>query len=200
MFILAGKFSFEPDQSQCWLAASCDYESPFSWAINLGSQCTHVHFTDEAEPVEFAVHVQPPLGIRHWLELSGRSFVVPPESLHMGFKLEQWEDLQALQLRFGQTRGTQIEVWADGCGCVEAAPDFFPDGQVEFQIQTWVNFNGVSVNVPLSAGDPIAYSKTRIKALLEKHDLDTAKVRRTCDASGELLAVEVLFQPNRKSS
>lgn len=200
MFILAGKFSFEPDQSQCWLAASCDYESPLLWTMHLESQHSRVHFTDEAEAVEFAVHVQPPLGIRHWLELAGHSFVVPPELLHGGFRFEQWEDLLALQLRFGQTRGTQIEVWAEGCGRVEAAPDVFPDGQVEFQIQTWVNFNGVAVNVPLNASDPLAYSKARIKALLEKPDLDSPNLRRTCDESGELRAVEVLFEPNRSSS
>jgi hypothetical protein len=200
MFTLAGKFSFEPDQSQCWLGAHCDYESPFSWTLHLGSQHSRVRFTDDAEPVGFAVHVQPPIDARPWLELAGHSFVVPREFLRGGFRFEQWEDLLALHLRFGKTRGTQMEVWAEGRGCVEAVPDVFPDGRVEFQIQTWVNFNGVAVNVPLDASDPLAHSKARMKALLGKPELDSPKLRRTRDESGELRAIEVLFEPNPSGS
>jgi hypothetical protein len=88
-----------------------------------------------------------------------------------------------------------VEVRAEGIGSLEAAPDLFPEGRVEFQVHTWATFRGVAVNVPLNADDPIAYSEGRVRALLPHYAFTPPVLREaTCDA-GVVRAVEVLFAP-----
>jgi len=201
MFMIVGQHSFEPDLGMCWLSTSCGYSDDFSWDMNLQSRDVLTHFQSESVPASFGIHARPVLGVRNWRDLPGQEIEVLPEALRCGFMFSfdmsrQWENLIDLHLRFGQVLGTQIEVFAEGRGCVEAAPDVFPEGEVGFQIQTWATFRGIGVNVPLNAGDPLGYSVAKIKALLPRYCCSPPILKRTNDDSGTLCAVEVLFSPD----
>jgi hypothetical protein len=107
-----------------------------------------------------------------------------------------WEELLSLRIRFGPICRTRIEVVAEGQGCVEAASDIFPEGNVEFCIRTWAMFCGVAINVPLNATDPVGYSTAKIKTLLPQYVFSPPILRRTNDEAGAVRAVEVLFAPD----
>ena len=134
MFTLDNKYSFEAEAKSCWLHTSVGYgENYLSWVLHLGSQSVITHFSSESALGSFCVHTKPPLGGISWRDLSGKNLIVPPEGLDYGFNFHcgmsaQWEDLIELRLRFGQTRSTEIEVFAEGRGSVEAAPDIFVGG------------------------------------------------------------------------
>lgn len=201
MFTLASQHLFEPDGKMCLLAALDGYSDRFCWDLHLHSQSALTHFPAESVRSSFGIHIHPPLGVTNWRELSGQSFAIPSEAMRWGFMFHcdlstHWEDLIALHLRFGQTRTAQIEVFAEGQGMVEAAPDIFPCGKVQFQIHTWAVFSGVAVNVPLNASDPVSYAAARIRALLPQYAFSPPRLRRTSDEGGTVRAAEVLFGPD----
>jgi hypothetical protein len=206
MFTLASQHVFESDAGMCWLSALCGYNEDFSWDLHLQSLSALTHFPTESARASFGIHVHPPLGVSNWRELSGQGVEIPQEVLPCGFMFHcdmssQWEDLVSLRLRFGETRRTHIEVLADGKGCVEAAPDIFPRGEVAFQIRTWAAFRGVAINVPLNASDPVGYSTAKIKTLLPQYAFSSRPIlRRTSDDEGTVRAVEVLFSPDESVS
>lgn len=146
MFTLADKHSFVGDPEMCWLHAGYRYsEESFSWQLHLQSQNKRLHLADETNEASFGIALRPHLGARDWRELPRGSMEIPPELLGCSFMFHfgaymQWEDLLSLDLRFGTACGGQLEVWADGRGAVEAAPDLFPEGEVEFHIHTWSVF------------------------------------------------------------
>jgi len=126
---------------------------------------------------------------------------VPEESLTCGFQFRrgesaQWEDLKALELRFGKVRETSIEIWVEGRGRVEAEPELFPDGEVSFQIHSWICFRGIGFNVPLNAGDPWEYAAARARALLPRYSFRTPEYRETADENGVVRAREILLPPS----
>jgi hypothetical protein len=183
------------------LSARSGYSDDFSWSLHLQSLSALTRFPTESAPASFAISTRPPLGVMDWRALSGQSTEISPDALGCGFMFHcdaacQWEDLTDLRLHFGRTGAGQIEVFAEGHGCVEAAPDIFPDGEVEFQIHTWAVFRGVAINVPLNASDPVAYAKARVRALLPKYAFLPPHLRRTSDDGGIVRGVEVLFSPD----
>jgi hypothetical protein len=205
MFTLANQHSFESDTGMCWLSALSGYGVDFSWDLHLQSQSAMTRFPSESVRASFGIHVRPPLGMRNWRELAGQSMEISSDFLRCGFLFhcdmsQQWEDLVSLRLRFGQPRGAHIEVFADGQGSVEAAPDIFPEGEVEFQIRTWVTFRGVAINVPLNTSDPLSYSTAHIKAFLPRYVFLPPVLRQTRDDGGVVRAVEVLFSPDESVS
>jgi hypothetical protein len=201
MFILAGKHHLEAEAEMCWLLALCDYNSDhFSWQLHLASKCRAIRSISSTDQVSFAVSVRPPLGTVNWRDLTDHSVKISSDLLGCGFQFHcgmssRWEDLVSLNLRFGKTQQTQIEIWAEGQGRVEAAADVFPNEEVDFQIHTWADFRGVAVNVPLNAGDPDAYAESRIRALLPRYAFTAPQLRRTSDSDRVIRAVEVLFGP-----
>jgi hypothetical protein len=201
MFTLADKHAFVGDPEKCWLHAGYGYnEESFSWQLYLQSRSKRQHFVDETDEASFGIAVRLHLGARDWQELPQGSMEVPQESLRCAFMFHfgvcmQWEDLVSLDLRFGATCGGQVEVWANGRGAVEAAPNLFPDGEVEFKIHTWVSFRGFAVNVPLNVADPMMYAEARIRALLPRYAFSLPVLRKTSDDGGTVHAIEVLFAP-----
>lgn len=200
MFILANRYSFAPDEKGCWLHASSGYGSDFSWNLSLSAQTALTDFPRESVKASFGIGVEPPLGVKHWKELSGERVEISREILRCGLRFSydmssEWEDLTALDLRFGQVRDTQLEIWATGSGSVEAATEIFPEGVVEFQVHTWVSFRGVAINVPLNVADPVLYSESRIRAWLPQYQFLPPQLRRTSDNTGVVRAVEVLLSP-----
>ena len=205
MFTLANQHSFQPDTDNCWLSASSGYGNDFSWNLHLQSQSAMTRFCSESFESSFGLEVSPPLGIRNWRDLTGQIMEIPHDLLPCGFMFhcdmsQQWEYLVSLRLRFGQPRGAQIEVFADGRGSVEAEPDIFPEGEVAFQIQTWVTFRGVAINVPLNVSDPLSYSTSRIKSLLPRYAFLPPIFRQTRDNGGVIRVVEALFSPDESVS
>jgi hypothetical protein len=133
MFLLANKYSFEQDTEACSLSAHCGYSEDFSWTLQLASQSVLTRLQHKSARASFSISVRPPLGKVHWQDLPGSSFEIPAGAGRNLFQFQfnmyaEWEELTDLHLRFGQTRDTQIEVFAEGHGCVEAWPDFFPKG------------------------------------------------------------------------
>lgn len=205
MFTLDNQHSFEPDAGMCWLSALSGYRDNFSWELHLQSLSAMKRFPSVSVHAAFGIHATPPLGVSDWRNLTGQSIEMSQEVLRCGFMFrydmsQQWEDLISLRLRFGQIQGSKIEVFADGQGSIEAAPDVFPEAEVAFQIRTWVTFRGVAVNVPLNATDPLAYSTARIKALLPQYEFVPPIVRQTKDKDDSVRAVEVLFSPDESAS
>ncbi|HEY1171775.1 MAG TPA: hypothetical protein VGH19_10420 [Verrucomicrobiae bacterium] len=198
MFTLVKKYVFKPDDDACCLTASYGYSEDFSWTLQLQSQSHLTSFPNEAVEVLFGMQVHPLVGRVSWYELIGKS--VEMDRQECGFRFDcdmssHWEDIIALRLRFGQIRGAQLEVFAEGRASVEAAPDIFPDGEVEFHIHAWAKFSGVAIHVPLNAADPIDYATAKIKTILPRYAFVAPVLRRTSDDKGLVRAVEVLFKP-----
>jgi hypothetical protein len=205
MFTLAGKFPFEADSEMCWLSALVGYNDDFSWDLHLQSLSAITRLPGGAERVSFGIHVHPPLGIKNWCDLCENSLQISADASLCGFMFhcgayQEWEDLVALRLRFGRTRRSEIEVFAEGRGCAEGASDIFHDQEVEFRIEEWVRFRGVAVNVPLNATDPIGYSESRVRALLPGYAFSAPVLRRSSDDAGTVRAVEILFSPDESVS
>jgi len=133
--------------------------------------------------------------VSDWKGLSGKEHDVPSDELGWGFKVEQWEELMALHLKFGTIREDRIQVTATGCGLVESMPDLFPEAQINFSIQAWVRFVGIGVWVPLNAADPTAYSLARVTAHSPKYEFANQQIRETKEPNGGILAIEVLYPP-----
>jgi hypothetical protein len=186
----------------CSLWAGYGYaEESFSWELCLHSKNKRLSLGNETDEASFGISLHPPLGPKDWRRLHESRVELPPECLACSFHFHfgcygEWEDLLELDLRFGQSRGGQLEVWAKGSGSVEAAPDLFPDGQVEFQIHTWASFRGVAINVPLNASDPVPYAEARVRALLPQYAFSPPVLRKTNDDAAVVRAVEVLFAPH----
>ncbi len=201
MFTLAESHSFPADPEMCSLWAGYGYaEECFSWELCLHSKNKRLRLGNETDEASFGISLYPPLGATDWRRLRESPIELSPECLACSFYFHfgcygEWEDLLNLDLGFGEARGGRVEVWANGSGSVEAAPDLFPDGQVEFQVHTWATFRGVAVNVPLNAGDPVAYSGARVRALLPQYAFSPPVLRKTNDDAGVVRAVEVLFAP-----
>lgn len=201
MFTLATQHTFEPDPHQCWVSANVGYDSNVvSWHLHLECLTSLTQFSAEPVLASFGIDSDLPMTLSTWQDLTGLSLDISGEPLPCGFMFHcdmsrQWENLFRLRLRFDQTCGAQIEVFAEGRACVEAEPDIFPEGEVGFQIDTLVTFTGVSINVPLNAADPLSYSTTRIKALLPHFAFSPPILRQTKDESGQILAIEALFRP-----
>ena len=152
MFRLAGKYVFESDVKTCRLSAHSGYEDGFVWDLDLQSQVQLTLYPSGSVRSSFGLQVYPPLGVLDWRELPGQSVTMCDAALERGFMFhydmsKQWGDTLTLHLQFGQTRGPNIEVFAEGRGCIEAAQDIFPDGQAAFQIHAWAAFGGVGINV-----------------------------------------------------
>jgi len=202
MFTLADKNPFSADAEGCWLSAGYGYaEESFSWTLSLQSGTKQLRLGGQTGDASFGIYLHPPLGAKDWRDLRESPVELSPELLSCSFYFHfgcggEWEDLLSLNLRFGGARNGQVEVWADGFGSVEAAPDLFLADQVEFQIHTWATFRGVAINVPLNASDAIAYSETRIRALLPRYVYSTPVLRKTDDDAGIVCAAEVLFTPH----
>jgi hypothetical protein len=203
MFTLARNHSFADDPEKCSLWAGYGFgEESFLWQLRLHSENKRLRLGKETEEASFGITVHPSLGAKDWRHLNDSPVKLSAECLapcsfyfHFGCYGE-WEDLQVLDLRFGESRGRQVEVWVKGSGSVKAAPDLFPGGQVEFQIHTWVTFRGVTINVPLNAGHPVAYSEARVRALLPQYAFSPPVLRKTNNDAGAVRAVEVLFAPH----
>ena len=201
MFTLADNQSFPANPEMCSLWAGCGYgEESFSWELCLHSKNKRLRLGNETDEASFGISLHPPLGTKDWRRLHESPVELAPEFLGCSFYFHfgcygGWEDLLNLDLRFGEARNGQVEVWAGGSGSVEAATDLFPEGQVEFQIHTWAGFRGVAINVPLNANEPIPYSEARIRALLPQYAFSAPVVRKTNDDAGVVRAVEVLFAP-----
>lgn len=117
-------------------------EGCISWELCLHSKKKRLRLGKEIEEASFAISLHPPLGAKDWRRLRGSPVKLSPECLACSFYFHfgcygEWEDLLSLDLGFGEGRAGRVEIWANGSGGVEAAPDLFPDGQVEFQIHTW---------------------------------------------------------------
>ena len=200
MFRLAGKYVFESDVKTCRLSAHSGYEDGFVWDLDLQSQVQLTLYPSGSVRSSFGLQVYPPLGVLDWRELPGQSVTMCDAALERGFMFhydmsKQWGDTLTLHLQFGQTRGPNIEVFAEGRGCIEAAQDIFPDGQVAFQIHAWTAFGGVGVNVPLNAADSLSYATARIRSLLPNYAFAAPVLRETRDEGGIVRAVEVLHRP-----
>ena len=202
MFTLADSHSFPADLENCSLRAGYGYdEESFWWELCLHSQNKRLHLGKETDEASFGVRLRPSLGAKDWLRLHESPVELSPERLACSFYFHfgcygEWEDLLDLDLRFGEARGGRVEVWANGCGSVEAAPDLLPEGEVEFRIHTWASFRGVAVNVPLNASDAMRCAEARIRKLLPHYAFAKALLRKTSDESGVVRAVEVLFAPD----
>jgi len=200
MFILDGQHSFRPDPRSCHLWASIGYSEEILWGLSLGSEVSLTRFASESDDASFGIDANPPLDIRSWRQLPTDELDIPSQPrlgsfwFHCGMS-KQWEDINWLRLRFGRIDGPRIEVWANGQGCVEHAPGHFPDGTTEFQIQTWVEFRGVGVNIPLNAGNPIAYAESKVRTMLPTYEFARPVLRQTNDTDAKALAIEVLFGP-----
>jgi hypothetical protein len=167
----------------------------------LHSKSKRLRLGNETDEGSFGICLHPPLGPKDWRHLNEAPIEVSPELLGCSFYFNfgcygEWEDLLSLDLRFGEARNCQVEVWVGGSGSVEAAPDLFPEGMVEFQIHTWATFRGVAINIPLNATDPVPYSEAKIKTLLPHYAFSPPVLRKTNDDTGVLRGVEVLFAPD----
>jgi hypothetical protein len=202
MFILADSHSFPADPEACSLWAGYGYgDESLSWKLRLHSKNKRIRLRNETEEASFGISLHPPLGTQDWRRLHESQVELSPERLACSFYFHfgcygEWEDLLGLDLRFGDSCGGRVEVWARGSGSVEAAQDLFPHGQVGFQVHTWVSFCGVAINVPLNASDPIPYSAAQVRALLPQYAFSPPVLRTTNDEAGVVRAVEVLFAPH----
>lgn len=204
MFILADKFKFDPDPKMCFLAASLGYSSrdSLSWNLKLHSLEAYTSLIPPKErgpgydKLAFGVDCRNLIfEVGNWTELARSTFDLPQDSLSCAFSVLQWEDLKSLSLGFGRMRPGEIEVTADGVGCVESLADWFPDCEVGFSIHTWARFLGVSIDVPVNANNPIAYAHKQIKNLLPGFIHGETTIRRVADESGILKGVEVFYAP-----
>lgn len=204
MFTLADKFTFEPDPAMCFLAASVgfsDSASPY-WHLKLHSLPAYTSLIPPEErgpgydKVAFGVDCRDlAFDVADWTQLAQRIVEVPEASLSCAFSVFQWEDLSSLSLRFGRTRPGEIEVFADGVGGAESIPDLFPDSEVSFSVHTWARFLGVSIKVPVNAGDFGAYAQRQLRRLLPGLTYGEPTIRRAVNEAGHLLGVEVIYPP-----
>lgn len=204
MFTLDNRFTFRPNTDGCWLAATIGYhgQEGVSWHLHLHSEPAHISLIPPEErcsgwdQVSFGIDCDRlALNVTDWKELPGRELDLPENSLGCAFSIFQWEDLVSLRLRFGEAPARQIEVSAEGTGLAESLPEWFPDGAVSFQIQAWATFTGVTINVPLDAGDAVAYAQCRIRELLPAYVYGQPGMRRTDDEHGKARIIEVLCPP-----
>jgi hypothetical protein len=135
-----------------------------------------------------------------WKELAGRFFDIAIDPMKQNFQytedmFSQWDALLTLHLQFGAVRGTEIELTARGRASVEAFDETFPSGQVDFRVETRVDFRGLAVNVPLNVSEPLSWSETRVKALVPIFEYSKPILRETKNDLGVVLAKEVLFPP-----
>jgi hypothetical protein len=204
MFTLADNFTFEADPTMCSLVASAGFADSacLSWNLKLHSMAAYTSLIPPEErgpgydKVAFGLEFRDlAFKIADWKQLAQSTVEVPEVSLSCAFIVFDWEDLSSLSLRFGPTRRDEIEVFADGVGGAESIPDLFPDSKVSFSVHTWARFLGVSINVPVNAGDFSAYAHKQLRSLLPGFAYGEPAIRRAVNEAGDLRGVEVFYTP-----
>lgn len=200
MFILANKFSLPPAPGMCFLAGLVGFSETtgIAWHLKLHSSSSPVNIGDpESERLAFGIDCNNlHFAVSDWKNLRGTSIDVSDQSLACKFQVFDWEDLVSLRLSFGEIQGSKLEVFAEGVGLVESAPEFFVGAEVSFSIQTWAQFLGVSVHVPVNAPNATAYAQNKLRCLLPGYAHSEPTIRRGVDDSGLLRGVEVFYAPH----
>lgn len=199
MFLLANKFLLPPNPGMCFLSGLVGFSETqgVAWHLKLHSASIPV---DERRPepdrVAFGIDCKNlPFAVVDWREFRGASVEVPKQSLACAFQVFDWEDLRSLRLSFGESDGSKIEVSAEGVGLVESASEFFGSSEAIFSIQTWAQFLGVSIHVPVNAVDFREYADQKLRTLLPKYAHREPMVHGGVDDSGALRGLEVFYPP-----
>jgi hypothetical protein len=188
MFSLADRFTLSPKPDFCYLSAYVDRSSTVNpaWILKAHSESIS---TDDY-PLGFGIECHNlSFDVTDWRKLAGRTFDIEPQ--RCGFKAFQWEDIVRLKLTFGPATGTTIQVQAEGRGRVESAPEFFGAEEVDFTINTQLEFTGVHTDVPLNVADPLAYSEACVRRVLPDYAYLSPKLIETKDADGRMLGASV---------
>jgi hypothetical protein len=197
MFTLANRFNLPAAPAMCFFSGSVGFsETPgLTWHVKLHSESIPIHESEpDPERLAFGIDVRNlQLAVADWRELRGTSVEAPEMSLACAFEVFDWEDLLSLRLSFGETEGGKLQVSAEGVGLVESAPDFFADSQASFSIQTWAQFLGVSIQVPVNAASFTEYAQEKLRTLLPGYAHAEPIVRRGVDDVGHLRGVEVFY-------
>jgi hypothetical protein len=207
MFTVAGQLKFPADSKHCTLGASHgphrSLDGKLKWNLSLHSDSIVSPFVSPEEHVprldklSAAIHCQYlTFDVEDWKELSGNTFSLSSEDLgHAGFRIEQWEELTRLKLSFGQIQQARIQTFAEGSGRVESAPDYFNTEEVDFRIETWVNFLGIGTFVPLNAGEPRTYAEASLKKSLPRYVYSAPIIREIKNEDGQVFLTEVFHPP-----
>lgn len=199
MFLLANKFSLPHAPESCFLSGSAGFsDTPgIAWHLKLHSASLSIS-TPESDQGYLAFGIDCSrlhFDVADWRELRGASLEAPEKSLACAFQVVCWEDLLSLRLSFGEVRGNEIEVSAEGVGLVESAPDLFGHSETGFSIRTSARFRGVSINVPVNAANFTDYAQETLRTLLPAYEHGQPIVRHGTD--GETLrGVEVFYPPS----
>jgi hypothetical protein len=192
MFSLADHFSFSAKPDWCYLSAfvSTTGKPNPGWMMKAHSEW----ITTDAGPLALGIECHNlSFDVTDWRKLAGRSFELGPTA--GGFMAFQWEDIVRLKLTFGPATGTTIQLQAEGRGLVESAPEFFGAEEVDFTINTQLEFTGVHTDVPLNVADPLAYSEACVRRVLPDYVYLSPKLIETKDPDGRVLGIGAHLPP-----
>ena len=78
---------------------------------------------------------------------------------------------------------------------MEAVPDLFPEGAVDFAFEGPLRFKGISLLLPKDVGDPVDYAKERLGILAPSYIYSDLKIRKTALDEASPQTIEILAPP-----